>query len=246
MKKSILALVMVAAFSVQANAGTVTADHYTITYDDTFWGIATQSWSHKSETLKFSFSELGIAAKGIDGAVVDNNAQLFSWNSPLLTISANNGYKIASVTTEGIGRVKTIGAAYAQNSLGGYWGFSSGSAEEFFTHVSSDSNQGKYLLQNTTYFNSNFGGEFPPVAVESFSKLATNLVGADIQVATLSGFYSFLNAIAYEKGSSSKVSLSAVTFSVDVIPVPEPESYAMFLAGLGIIGAVTRRRSRKA
>lgn len=31
--------------------------------------------------------------------------------------------------------------------------------------------------------------------------------------------------------------------SVPVNPVPEPETYAMLLAGLGLMGAVIRRRS---
>ena len=37
------------------------------------------------------------------------------------------------------------------------------------------------------------------------------------------------------------------TYSVygNLAPVPEPESYAMFLAGLGVIGAVARRRQNK-
>lgn len=34
--------------------------------------------------------------------------------------------------------------------------------------------------------------------------------------------------------------------SVSVAAVPEPESYAMFLAGLGIMGAIARRRSARA
>ena len=34
--------------------------------------------------------------------------------------------------------------------------------------------------------------------------------------------------------------------NISVTAVPEPESYAMFLAGLGIMGAVARRRSKKA
>ncbi|UCV19630.1 FxDxF family PEP-CTERM protein [Ferribacterium limneticum] len=33
------------------------------------------------------------------------------------------------------------------------------------------------------------------------------------------------------------------TLTISAAPVPEPESYAMFLAGLGIIGAVARRKA---
>ncbi|WP_229262760.1 choice-of-anchor E domain-containing protein [Duganella radicis] len=33
-----------------------------------------------------------------------------------------------------------------------------------------------------------------------------------------------------------------VTYTYDVAPVPEPETYAMMLAGLGLVGAIARRR----
>ena len=33
--------------------------------------------------------------------------------------------------------------------------------------------------------------------------------------------------------------------SVSALPVPEPETYAMLLAGMGIVGAVARRKSKK-
>lgn len=35
-------------------------------------------------------------------------------------------------------------------------------------------------------------------------------------------------------------------YSTSITPVPEPESYAMFLAGLGLIGAIARRRKQQA
>jgi hypothetical protein len=34
----------------------------------------------------------------------------------------------------------------------------------------------------------------------------------------------------------------SLSYIYEAAPVPEPESYAMFLAGLGLIGAMARRR----
>jgi hypothetical protein len=50
--------------------------------------------------------------------------------------------------------------------------------------------------------------------------------------------------IAYDLKSKAGFSSASNggSFSVTTLPVPEPESYAMFLAGLGIMGFVARRR----
>lgn len=45
--------------------------------------------------------------------------------------------------------------------------------------------------------------------------------------------------LSNEAGFGSKVGITSVT------AVPEPETYAMMLAGLGLIGAIARRRQRK-
>ena len=47
---------------------------------------------------------------------------------------------------------------------------------------------------------------------------------------------------AQQRGSNASLSLDAISFSVAVTAVPEPETYALMLAGLGLIGAVARRR----
>lgn len=46
------------------------------------------------------------------------------------------------------------------------------------------------------------------------------------------------NSVGATAGYSGTISLTAV-------PVPEPETYAMFLAGLGIAGLVSRKKMRK-
>ena len=43
--------------------------------------------------------------------------------------------------------------------------------------------------------------------------------------------------------SESKIALSDLTLTVQVSPVPEPGTYAMLLAGLGLLGCAARRRS---
>lgn len=74
---------------------------------------------------------------------------------------------------------------------------------------------------------------------------ATNFVGA-------SGYKFFLAEAATSNGVAPVMSEYAGTWSFDgaslnyaVAAVPEPESYAMFLAGLGLMGSIARRRRAK-
>jgi hypothetical protein len=60
-------------------------------------------------------------------------------------------------------------------------------------------------------------------------------------VASLSSGSYHLNVSGNAVGTSGGKYQGAIT----VTPVPEPESYAMLLAGLGLMGAIARRRSTK-
>jgi hypothetical protein len=51
-----------------------------------------------------------------------------------------------------------------------------------------------------------------------------------------SGYYS-LNVIGHTAGG-----MAAYAVQMDVTPVPEPETYALMLAGLGLLGLAARRR----
>ena len=51
----------------------------------------------------------------------------------------------------------------------------------------------------------------------------------------------------YDSKTEDQVISSTVDTLVGahIVPVPEPESYAMMLAGLGLVGAVAKRRKSK-
>ncbi|MDR2092870.1 MAG: THxN family PEP-CTERM protein [Azoarcus sp.] len=49
------------------------------------------------------------------------------------------------------------------------------------------------------------------------------------------------NCVGFITSESAKTPVD-FGFSVSAVPVPEPETYAMLLAGLGVIGAIARRR----
>lgn len=55
----------------------------------------------------------------------------------------------------------------------------------------------------------------------------------------LMGTSNTLGMIIFTGGQGQ--ALPTLSFDVVAAPVPEPESYAMFLAGLGLLGAVARR-----
>lgn len=66
-----------------------------------------------------------------------------------------------------------------------------------------------------------------------------------------SGAWNFNTSIGYQDFYNHKTALSSYSLAVRdgdvaVSPIPEPETYAMMLAGLGLLGVMARRRKQKA
>jgi hypothetical protein len=84
--------------------------------------------------------------------------------------------------------------------------------------------------------------------VSAFSNTGTNH-SATFSVASLAAGDYVLTVTGTSVGSVSASSvlngLKIGSYSIygTLAPVPEPENYAMFLAGLGIIGAMARRKT---
>ena len=95
--------------------------------------------------------------------------------------------------------------------------------------------------------NQNFGGA---INTSAYTKITFN-AGA-VPVGATAAFLEFSQAIgptgvgpAGENWFAGKVVIDDLNLAV-AAPVPEPESYAMMLAGLVVVGAIVRRRRRSA
>jgi len=83
----------------------------------------------------------------------------------------------------------------------------------------------------------------------TFSGSAVSGLGGPVNF--IGNTFSLSNLLAgnykvFASGSVSDGGMGVVGALVNVTPVPEPETYAMLLAGLGIIGAIARRRKQSA
>ncbi len=102
------------------------------------------------------------------------------------------------------------------------------------------------------FFGSDIAGDF--LAGQSIKVVATDASGSNTQTllnTTTSTFLGFVST-----GSMISLTVAAVGNNVDVwptvnnlvlasaMPVPEPETYAMMLTGLGLVGFLARRRRR--
>ena len=75
---------------------------------------------------------------------------------------------------------------------------------------------------------------------------AYQLIASDIVVLPAGGFYSTVgNTFTVKLTGLEAAEGGSMTFALVNSPVPEPETYAMLLAGLGLMGAVARRRKLK-
>jgi hypothetical protein len=86
-----------------------------------------------------------------------------------------------------------------------------------------------------------------PVKVDFNAMLTgSNLFDADLALitpASASGFYINVHTAAFPGGAIRGQLQYVGTVSA---PIPEPETYALMLAGLGVVGFIARRRARAA
>lgn len=86
-----------------------------------------------------------------------------------------------------------------------------------------------------------YGDDIPDGTPYTLGGSETAKVGAGTYAA---GDYYYVVSGIGNGGTVGGTGLGAYTIGVFAQPVPEPESYAMLLAGLGLMGTIARRRSK--
>jgi hypothetical protein len=230
MKKSLLVLAVSAFFACSAGAATqsVDAGNYTFSYDDTFWGIASGTVFGQSGNT-FTFSNLGYQASVAGQRSGESASNYIDWTDVgVVSVQAKSGYLIQSIVSGVAGGIATtIGStsgAYATGEANTYsqWNNLQGLASD--TLIYSEKSGSVSLGANGPY---NVSG----------SAILGGVQRADLTYYQTDGWVT-----ASGRGSSASITHDASYFTVLVSAVPEPETCAMLLAGLGIIGALARRR----
>lgn len=228
MKIRILAAGIVAlAGAVSAGAATVDLGGYTLTYDET------SVLGHYSSSYGSSGNEVGFnwnLPTSINVVSVGSPASA-SFALPDFTITANAGYTLSGPLTGFLGNlVYTEVGAGATTSA-------SATADVVVNGLPLGSTGGSLdRLETVSFTNGSSGyyGSTTTVPAGSFSSFAVSNF-----VLNLSASGGTFASILAQPQNELKISFFAT-------PVPEPETYAMLLAGLGLIAGIMKRAKKGA
>lgn len=207
-----------------ASATTLNAGAYSITYDETTPGFGSISnWgSGPGDLVSFEWS----LQSPVNLTSADSSPLSFAL--PDFTITANSGWTLSGTFTASIGNVTYLefGTASTDLAAGGTVTIDANPAVVVpltsLSKVSSGPNTGWFAGSVAVPT-----GMFNTLSVSNGSLMLT---------ATASGLGSFA-AIVGQPQNKLKFEFHATE-----LPVPEPETYALLLGGLGVVSLIARRR----
>jgi hypothetical protein len=201
---------------------TLDAGNFTISFDDSLLGLFGSPQLTASGNLVFSPS-------GNPGFSAQTNSGIDFTNSTVaLTITADAGYALTGFNLIEKGtylkfgtgnEVAVLGQLRVQDMVNANVNLASNVASTAPLNVSSNSFS---ALVNTDW-----------TALASIGQLFT--AKAWVSIENLLGAYVPNSGYAF-------IEKKNVVLDISVAPVPEPQSFAMLLAGLGVVGAIARRR----
>ncbi|UCV23502.1 PEP-CTERM sorting domain-containing protein [Ferribacterium limneticum] len=221
--KPLAALIATALISTSALAATQTLDagNYTISYDDAalgMFGIPTLTASG------ISFAPSGDHAFSVESF----SGMKLASSTVAFTITADAGYTLSAFNLSENGTYLKFGDG-SKVSLGG-----SLTVQDL---VNTSSTVTKAVALSSPLSNST---TFEDLEASSWNASAGALLStgkATVSITDKLGAWAFAESDGY-----ASIAKSNVILDVNVTAVPEPQSFAMLLAGLGVVGAMVRRR----
>jgi hypothetical protein len=227
--------------SAQAAAVSVDAGTFTFTYDDSF--LAGSSFSSVGGV--FTFSGLGYEAVAL-GDVVPMASSGGSFDgyfgnpAPIL-ITPKAGYQITGLTESIAGRYLAAAGTEQGNMAG-----AAGSAVSYWVYQNGVTPLGMNVVSQSGFVSAGdaqVGGTYsasgslnflPVIAAEHLAPGTIMLSATDIRA----------SALAYGAGSGAAATVNQYQIGVQTAAVPEPETVALILAGLGVVGLRLGRRNQ--
>jgi hypothetical protein len=222
-------MLQVAPASATAPAQVVNVyDQYSVSYDDTsiFGGISFSFGGGSQVGFGWNIPT-SVSVVSVDTLVTTTT----SFDLPSFTVTANEGYTLSGDIGGFIGNLVYTQFGSAASTSASVSGLLS-------VDGSSAAPMGGVLVPTATtpysgYYSANVSQPFPEFTSFSFSDGTITLKATG----GTSGFAS----ITAQPQNVFNVSFNAVAVAVPVA-IPEPETYALMLAGLGLVGFMARRR----
>ncbi len=228
MKRNCLVASLVGAlvFAPAAQAGVATFDHFSVEY---FGGVGESAQASQSGNT-LTFSNLGyLASVTLPAGGGDGEASYKSGGGMQLTLDPGYQFTGISWSAQGTYRVQ-LPEIYSHVS---------------YAHALTDIRYGGGYAQPADFglnleanFATNGSGVYNVSQNMGNFQYASNEWGNALRYAT------FGRVEAIGPGASASITHDSVSFTFNVTAVPEPETYAMLLAGLGLMGFVARRRKQ--
>lgn len=207
---------------------TLNAGAYSVVYDATTTSFgAISNWTSVGNTVSFEWS----VASSVNVSSFGGGTTTATFALPSFSILANAGYTLGGPVVASLGNI-----TYFQNGTG---------ASTAMTATGSVSVNGgaavtlpsSALAQTVVTPSFGYFVDAASVSTGGFTSFAVN--GASITLTASS------SAAAGSFASIGAQPQNKLKFEFTAAPVPEPESYALLLAGLGAIGLVVRRRQQR-